>query len=428
MCENESEKIQDVWSTIGSNETYDRLMSVISTYSRCPDDHFFLDEWIINSTTSTGNSNNNSNNNSNDNSSTIKQGICICSRESLELYFLQNKYNGNVLQICKDCIIKHGTKVMKLSILSSSDSRICEKCQTNTLDKSLPSWMKECEECYKFKDNNNSNTYNIYNTNGTYSPKEECRPCVLCGANEIPISKPEWADKCHECYINHRSKEYRECTTCGKFDIPLGKPEWVDKCNKCFINQKSMDYRECSVCGMHNILRTLPMTVSICDNCIKLNNSSNINTNNNSDNKNNMSSANLKVTYRECATCHQLNVEANKPLYIKECLQCYSKSKKEDKACVDCGSKCIPRTSSEKYCSECSEVRQELMRECEVCGQKKIGPEEPHYKTKCIECFKATIDTSQFRQCRLCGLMRIKITDPEWKNLCTKCYAKTARR
>ena len=192
---------------------------------------------------------------------------------------------------------------------------------------------------------------------------------------------------------------------CGEFKIPRLSPEWVNKCTDCYIIYKKAfgkeSQRKCKQCGKRNIGNDIPMNVLTCNECT--------------------------VTYRNCITCGESNIENYKPLYIKECTECYNVSKTQPKACLDCGDKCIDRSLPNKYCNDCEEVRCSLKRECEVCGEKKIGAEEPPRKTKCIECYKNTLDPNAFRLCGMCNLPKIPISDPQWKKVCYGCYLKSKK-
>ena len=134
---------------------------------------------------------------------------------------------------------------------SFSAWRACNTCGNRTIDSSSPAYVNKCKTCYR-KEKENT----------TY------RECSVCGVCNIPSTAESYKTTCGTCYKKQRADyvecsncgkknitmqdaantnlcksckptgPMRLCGMCNSYKIDASKPDWQNKCYDCYKASK----------------------------------------------------------------------------------------------------------------------------------------------------------------------------------------------
>ena len=127
----------------------------------------------------------------------MNQTVCICSHFITLAYYVRNIFNGNILQIGGDCLIKFEGSVSPStisSVPSNETYRSCNNCHKYLIASHEPLWKTLCISCWlkyqqliKLKQR----------------PIDLRRFCVSCNAI-ISDDKPDYYIRCYQCWQQRR--------------------------------------------------------------------------------------------------------------------------------------------------------------------------------------------------------------------------------
>lgn len=136
---------------------------------------------------------------------------------------------------------------------------------------------------------------------------------------------------------------------------------------------------------------------------------------------------------RLCGSCLKLRIGKSEPSYKIQCRTCKENGDEINQAyknfyfrhCRACGSNAILPFAPEwkKDCDECYAIKKDSMRECEICGLKRINPSESQNTKVCFPCKKER----GTRQCPGCGEFNIFVLE-KWRKVCIDCWKKENKK
>jgi len=184
-----------------------------------------------------------------DNEEDLNEHYCCCSHPIHELYYVINKYNGNILLIGNDCINKFcPDNLQNMAHKLKKSLRRCKYC--SNVGKVDEMFSGFCQDC----------------VNKGYHNQKLKRACQTCLKFRISIKKPSYVTMCKKCYLDKKTQQeqdMRPCSECNELKIPKDKPEYVTYCTSCF----KLKMRECISCHKLNIPRDKPKYVVRCTKC-----------------------------------------------------------------------------------------------------------------------------------------------------------------
>lgn len=147
---------------------------------------------------------------------------------------------------------------------------------------------------------------------------------------------------------------------------------------------------------------------------------------------------------RMCHGCHKHNINGEEESWRVICRTCWGCGVRDPvpipilghKICNTCFTLNVPPTSKNDTCSTCykkvsnNEINEDLLRECSICGLKKLLKTDPAFKDKCTDCFKQAKvkeETEEKRACVVCEKLLIPISKPDYVDKCTDCFKETTK-
>jgi hypothetical protein len=127
----------------------------------------------------------------------MTQTACICSHLITLAYYVRNIFNGNILQIGGDCLIKFESSITsntRSSVPPSEAYRSCNNCHKYLIACHEPLWKKLCISCWL--------KYQLLRKL-KQRPIDLRRFCVSCNAI-LGDDKPEYYIRCYQCWQQRR--------------------------------------------------------------------------------------------------------------------------------------------------------------------------------------------------------------------------------
>jgi len=170
--------------------------------------------------------------------------FCICGHLITRKYYIRNKYNGNILRIGHECIMKLGVDtdlkedVEAYRLYEQRDKRKrrqCLSCGKYRIGVTQPSFKTQCRGCFRDKSSLNKLLVHLQQEGKIVKACETCQQEFLIEPEE------PWKTKCMACYrISLLGLITQYCNLCGKrFTVNPNEAKWKLKCTQCYFRGKA---------------------------------------------------------------------------------------------------------------------------------------------------------------------------------------------